>query len=233
MSADNIGKPIYRSGPNLKSTCKCNMVTSDYGSPQKLQVKCRWKSYGAQLSCRPTAALVFPVCVFGHGWRRKHKATVKGSEKEAVSLQAATVEHHRLWGGNQSELECGFMPSAVKFNSLCLAPPPSPHPLFSTGDFWCPAYQPLIPHQQKRRMPWDLLNPHDELSREPSASLSEPPCSPDVVPDWLNYGRYTPPPWECVCLCMSCGRYADTQMHLVLLNLMSIFTPSGRLQHLI
>lgn len=53
-----------------------------------------------------------------------------------------------------------------------------PPPLILHGWFLVPCLSALIPHQQRRRLPGDLLNPHDELSEEPSTLLlSEPPAA--------------------------------------------------------
>lgn len=43
---------------------------------------------------------------------------------------------------------CPWRLNLTAFVQLCRRPP-SPHPSFSTGDFWCPAYQPLFPNNKR------------------------------------------------------------------------------------
>lgn len=116
-------------------------------------------------------------------WTQRHSDKVSERQRQPL-YKVLPAEHHRLWGGNQSELECGFMPLAVKFNNLCLALL-SPHRHTHTQDphspwvilFLVPCLSALIHHQQKKRLSGDLLNLCSELLAEPTASLSEPPAA--------------------------------------------------------
>lgn len=130
------------------------------------------------------------------------------------------------------------MPLAVKFNSLCLAPPPSPHPSFSTGDFFFFFFGALLisPHSPTRKEAPAGRHPQSTwraLCGAVHVVVIGTTRSLDTVPDWLNYRWYTPLA-PSVRACVLALGDTGPQMSLILLrmSLISVVTPSGRLQHL-
>lgn len=137
-------------------------------------------------------------------------------ETDAVSLQAVAGWASSTLGKKSIRTgSAALCPWQLHLTVFVLhrrrAPTPPPKPSFSTGDVWCPAYQPSFTTNKRGTTGETSWNPHDELSVEPSTRLSEQPAAQMLFqPDLIIANTHRLLYRVCVCVCVA-GR-TDTQI---------------------